>query len=300
MKNLRALIFLSLLLSCDSHLRVNGDRAYAHLKQIVGFGPRLANSKSIVNTRDYIKKELSSYGLKVEEHAFVAETPHGKVNMVNLISTVPGEKSEFLMIASHYDTKDIGDPPCPGANDGGSSTALLLEIAKQLATAGKPKYSMRLVFFDGEEAFIHWTDEDSLYGSRELAKKWEKEGEIQKAKALILLDMVGDADLQITRESLSSDWIADLVKESARELGHTKHFFQKNESITDDHRPFLRLGVPSIDLIDTEYGKLDGSGLGDYWHTEKDTVEHCSAKSLQIVGDVTLLTIEKIQERLAR
>lgn len=301
MKSIVAALALLLSPGCGETLQVDGERAFAHLKQQVAFGPRLAGSEAIQKTRAYLKKELESYGLKVEEHRFTANTPKGKFEMVNILASIPGAKPESILLGSHYDTKDIGTPPCPGANDGASNTGLLLEMARQLASSKKnPKLTLRFAFFDGEEAIEHWTDEDSLYGSRELVKKWKGDGTLSQIKAMVLLDMIGDKDLHIIRESISSDWLVALFRDAAKELGHSQYFFKSQESIEDDHRPFLREGVAAINLIDNEYGAKTLAGLGSYWHTAQDTIENCSPKSLQIVGDVSLLALEKIQLRLAQ
>jgi len=289
------------LLGCGaigSDPKVDGEHAFGHLRRIVAFGPRLPGSEAAAKAREYLRRELESYGLKVELDRFTAQTPRGPKEMVNVLSVIPGTEKGAILLASHYDTKDIGIPPCPGANDGASSTALLLEIARQLQASSANRLSVRLAFFDGEEAFEQWSSEDSLYGSRHLVEKWKKEGILSEVRAMILLEFVGDKDLHVVRESLSSSWLVEAIREAAKDLGYSQHFFQTSESIEDDHRPFLAAGIPAIDLIDFRYGPAHPNGVGAYWHTAEDKVENCSAASLQIVGDVTLRALPKVEERV--
>lgn len=285
------------LLSCHETPKFDGARAFGHLQAQVAFGPRLPGSEAHKKTRAYLLQELRAADIAAEEDPFVADAPQGKVAMSNVLATIPGKSKDAVLFAAHFDTKNIGTPPCPGANDGASSTALLLELARTLAKSAPRPLTLRFAFFDGEEAFQDWSETDSLYGSRHLVARWSKDGTLPRIKAMILFDMIGDADLDILRESLSSGWLVDMFRDAAKELGHSKHFFRESHSIEDDHRPFLAAGIPAIDLIDVSYGPRDGMTFGAYWHSPKDTVEHCSAHSLQIVGDVTLRALEMIEKR---
>jgi Zn-dependent M28 family amino/carboxypeptidase len=172
-----------------------------------------------------------------------------------------------------------------GANDGASSSALLLEFANQLHGRKLDGYSVWLVWDDAEEAVKDWTDTDSLYGIRHLAEKWEAAGTLKKIKAFLLADMIGDADLNIERDSNSTPWLEDVVYESATRLGYQSHFFARTMQVSDDHLPFVQRGVPSADLIDFDYGYNDV-----FWHTTQDTVDKLSPKSLEIVGSTILET----------
>ncbi len=282
----------------------DGERALAHVKAQIDFGPRPAGSKASEKTGAYIKKELESYGLKTTFDIFTPNTPQGKVKMTNIIAELPGETSEIVIIASHYDTKYFKDFTFVGANDGGSSTGALLEMARVMAAesaAGKPKrrFTYQFVFFDGEEAFCLDWDEcldglDNTYGSRHMVDRLKKEKRLDRIKAMILLDMVGDKDLKLPRDDNSSRQIVDAIWGTARELGHERHFPNENQSMTDDHTPFLEAGVSAVDLIDFEYGVEENT----FWHTEQDTFDKISARSLEIVGEVVLQSLPRIEAQI--
>jgi Zn-dependent M28 family amino/carboxypeptidase len=256
-----------------------------YIKEIVAFGPRPIGSKNHQRVEEYIHSRLK--GDDVEDDAFDAETPAGKLPVRNIIAKFPGGKDGIILIAGHYDTNyPLRNTGYVGANDGGSSTALLLELANQLRGKKRDGYSVWLVFSDGEEAVKQWTDTDSVYGMRHLAERWQKDGTARKIKALLLADMIGDADLGILRDQNSTPWLEDLVYQAATRLGYQSHFFERTAPMEDDHTPFVKIGVPSADLIDFEYG------YGNvFWHTPQDTVDKLSPKSLQIVGDVILQTV---------
>ena len=232
-------------------------------------------------------------GDTVEVDAFDAETPAGKLPVRNIIAKYPGTKDGIIVVAGHYDTNyPFRDTKYVGANDGGSSTAILLELANQLRGKQRDGYSVWLVFTDGEEAVKDWTEQDSLYGTRQLAERWQKDGTSKKIKAFLLADMIGDADLNIDRDQNSTPWLEDLVFQAATKLGYQSHFFARTISIDDDHQPFVKLGVPSADLIDFDYG------YGNvFHHTPQDTLDKLSPKSLQITGDVLLETIWMLDAR---
>jgi len=264
---------------------INSARAMGYVKEIVAFGPRPIGSKNHQRLEEYVLAQLK--GDEVEDDRFVADTPAGKLPVRNIIAKYPGTKDGIIVIAGHYDTNyPLRDTGYVGANDGGSSTAILLEFANQLRGKKRDGYSVWLVFADGEEAVKSWTDTDSVYGMRHLAERWQKDGTLKKIKALLLADMIGDQDLDILRDQNSTPWLEDMVYQAATKLGYQSHFFEKTAPMEDDHIPFMKLGVPSADLIDFEYG------YGNvFWHTPQDTVDKLSPKSLQIVGDVILQTI---------
>ena len=218
--------------------------------------------------------------------------------MRNFIVRFPGKKNGVIVLATHYETNYwLKNIDFVGANDGGSTTGLLMAIADQLreeTAHGRTLdgYSVWLVFFDGEEAIQSWSSSDSTYGSRHLAAQWGRDGTLGRIKAFILADMIGDKDLDIQRESQSTDWLVALVAQAAKKLGYERYFFQKEEPVEDDHLPFLRRGVPSIDIIDLDYGPNNS-----YHHTAQDTMDKISAHSLTIDGDVILETIRLIDER---
>jgi glutaminyl-peptide cyclotransferase len=216
----------------------------------------------------------------------------GKFPINTIIAKFPGKKDGIIAVAGHYDTNYPLPKSYVGANDGGSSTALLLAMADELRRKENDGYSVWLVWTDGEEAFVKWTDTDSDYGSRHLAQQWKQDGTAKKVKALIVVDMIGDADLDILKDTNSTPWLGSLVYQAARDLGYQSHFYQVQAPMEDDHTPFLKIGVPSVDLIDFTYGYNNV-----FWHTPEDTVDKLSPQSLAITGDVVLETIRLVNAR---
>ena len=267
--------------------RFDGAAAFRHLERLVAIGPRPAGSPAGVRTREYITGELKRAGVQSRIEPFDAETPEGRVKMANVVAVLPGRRSDVILVGGHYDTKVFREFRFVGANDGGSSTALLLELAR--ASAARPhEYTYWIVFLDGEEARGAWTSTDSLYGSRQMAADLARRGRLPRA--VIIADMIGDRDLNIRREGASTPWLTDLVWASARRLGHGAHFLPQTIAVEDDHVPFLRAGVPATLLIDFDYPP---------WHTAGDTLDKVSARSLQVVGDVLLDALPAIEERLS-
>ena len=263
-----------------------------YVKEIVAFGPRPLGSANHKKVEDYIVSHLK--GDTVEDDAFDIDTTEGKFPVRNIIAKYPGKRDGIIVIASHYDTNwPLRNTSYVGANDGASSSALLLEIANQLR--GKPRdgYSVWLLWDDAEESMrLPWFDPESLYGVRHLAKKWVADGTIKKIKGFLLEDMIGDADLNIEEEQNSTPWLEDLIYRAATQLGYQSHFFTRAIPMQDDHTPFLDLGVPSADLIDFNYGYNNV-----FWHTTEDTVDKLSPKSLQIVGKVTLRVVQMLEKK---
>jgi glutaminyl-peptide cyclotransferase len=270
---------------------VDSARAMQYVKEIVAFGPRPIGSANHKKVEDYILVHLK--GDTVEEDAFTTDTPEGKFPARNIIAKFPGAKDGIIVIASHYDTNyPLRQTTYIGANDGASSSALLLEFANQLRGKRLDGYSIWLVWDDAEEAVKSWSDADSLYGIRHLAEKWEADGTLKKIKAFMLADMIGDADLNIERDANSTPWLEAVVFEAASRLGYQSHFFARTMTVDDDHLPFVKRGVPSADLIDFDYG-YDNV----FWHTPQDTVDKLSPKSLEIVGSTMLETV-RILDRM--
>ncbi len=267
----------------------SGGRAFEDLKRIVALGPRPAGSAALGRTRQEIVNQLKLTGLTAEEDNFSASTPFGPVPMTNLIVRIPGERKEVVVVAGHYETKRFDDIKFVGANDGGSSAAFLLEMARVLATR-KNKLTYRLVFLDGEEAFVDFSSTDGLYGSRHLVQKWAGNGELSRIQALILVDMIADSDLDIHRESNSTQWLTDRVFSAARRLDYTRYFKNDSRTYIDDHIPFVSAGVAAVDLLDFNYGRGNR-----YWHTAEDTIDKCSPVSLTIVGRVVMATLEDLE-----
>ena len=262
-----------------------------YVKEIVAFGPRPIGSANHKKVEDYILAHLK--GDIVESDAFVADTPEGKFPVHNIIAKFPGTRDGIVVVASHYDTNyPLRDTAYIGANDGASSSALLLELANQLRGKKREGYSVWLLWDDAEESMkLPWVDAQSLYGVRHIADKWQADGTLKKIKAFILADMIGDADLNIERDQNSTPWIEDLIGQAATRLGFQSHFFGRTNAVDDDHIPFMKRGVPSADLIDFDYGYNNV-----FWHTTQDTVDKLSPKSLDIVGSVILETIRMMDQ----
>ena len=268
----------------------SGARAFEDLKHLVGFGPRPSGSPALTQTRQWLIQELRGSGAEVEEDPFVGNTPIGPIPMDNLIAKFRAPGRETVIVAGHYDTKRFDQFRFVGANDGGSSAALLLELARLVGTR-RNELNFWLVFFDGEEAVQDWSATDSLYGSRHLVEKLSSSGELSRIKALILVDMIGDAQLRILRESSSTPWLTDLAFNVAQRLGYGRYFVNSEHALDDDHMPFIDAGVSAVDLIDFDYGPHNS-----YWHTAQDTLDHCSPQSLAIVGRVVAATLVELEK----
>jgi len=268
---------------------VSGERAFEDLERLVAIGPRPAGSAGIRQTRAYITKQMEAIGLEVREQAFVASTPVGQVPMANLIVTLPGTRSDRIILSSHYDTKPETGFVFVGANDGGSSTALLIELARVLRNTTR-EFTYELVFFDGEEAWGEWTT-GNTFGSRHYVDAARKTGTLTSLKAMILLDMIGERNVEIRQDMNSTRWLNDIVWRVAGRLGHQKTFVADTTAVEDDHFPFIKAGVPAIDLIDLDYPA---------WHTAQDTLDKVDARSLKIVGDVVVAALPEIEKYLAR
>jgi Zn-dependent M28 family amino/carboxypeptidase len=270
----------------------NANRAMQYVKEIVALGPRPIGSENHKKVENYILAHLK--GDDVEQDSFDIHPTEGTFPVRNIIAKFPGTRDGIIVIASHYDTNwPLRNTSYIGANDGASSSALLLEIANQLRGKKFEGYSIWLLWDDAEESMkLPWDDPESLYGVRHLAEKWQNDGTLKKIKAFILEDMIGDGDLNIEHDSYSTPWLEDLILRAATQLGYQSHFFARTMGVTDDHMPFVQRGVPSADLIDFDYGYNDV-----FHHTTDDTVDKLSPNSLKIVGTVTLETVRLLNQR---
>ncbi|HXR38410.1 MAG TPA: M28 family peptidase [Terracidiphilus sp.] len=285
------LTFLLAPLALPAQTHFNGGKALDYARQFVAIGPRWPTSQGHLKAEAFLRDQFKHD--QVEEDTFTASTPIGPVPMRNFIVRFPGKKNGVIVLATHYETNyPLRTINFVGANDGASTTGLLLAIADQLRGKTLDGYSIWLVFFDGEEAFQTWSRSDSTYGSRHLAARWGRDGTLGKIKAFILADMIGDKDLDIQRESNSTGWLVELVRQAAHKFGYDRYFFQTEEPVEDDHLAFVDRGVPSIDVIDLDYGPNNS-----YHHTAQDTMDKISAKSLTIDGDVFMETIRLIDLR---
>jgi Zn-dependent M28 family amino/carboxypeptidase len=278
---------IALLLQASTPVTFDSNKAWEHLRQLVGFGPRPAGSAAIEQSRTYIKNQLSTIGVPVTEQAWDDQTPTGRVHMVNLIATIPGTSKNRLVIGGHYDTKKFPFR-FVGANDGGSSAAFLIELARVLK-ARRNAMTTELLFLDGEEAVIDWTGTDHTYGSRHYVAEAKRSGSLASLKAFVLVDMIGDRDLQIKRDLNSTTWLTDIIWAAAQKQQLSSYFRPDRVQIEDDHLPFMDAGVPSVDVIDLEYPA---------WHTAGDTLDAVSARSLQVVGDAIVAALPQIETRL--
>jgi len=247
--------------------KFDSGRAWEHLRQLVAIGPRPSGSSAIEQTRKYIREQLAANGLTAVDQAWDDQTPLDKVHMVNLVATIPGARKERIVIAGHYDTKLYRQFRFVGASDGGSSAAFLLELARE------------------------WGGTDNTYGSRHYVDAAKRDGSLATLKALILVDMIGDRDLDIRRDTNSTPWLTNVIWETARRQNLDDYFITDSTRIEDDHLPFLAAGIPSVDIIDLDY---------EAWHTAKDSLDAVSARSLQVVGDVVLGALPTIEAHLSK
>ena len=275
-----------------------GAQAYEYARQFAAIGPRWPTGPGHVKAEEFLRSHFLRAHDALEEDTFTADTPIGPVPMCNLIVRFAGKKPGVIVLGTHYETNyPLRTINFVGANDGASTTGLLMTIADQLRaqTAHGKKidgYSVWLVFFDGEEAIQKWSRSDSTYGSRHLAARWGRDGTLNQIKAFMLADMIGDRDLDIQRETHSTAWLVDLVAQAAKKFGDQRYFFQREMDVEDDHLAFVERGVPSIDIIDLDYGPNNS-----YHHTAQDTMDKISAHSLTIDGDVFMETIRLIDQK---
>lgn len=267
----------------------DGKRAYGLVARQVSFGPRPAGSQAGTQMQAFLSSELASYGCTVETDAFYADTPAGRLPMKNIVVKIPAERpgphAQVILLATHYDTKRLDN--FVGADDGGSSTAVMLELARLLCP-NRGRHEVWIAFFDGEEAVGQWSDTDSRYGSREMAARLAMSGDLKRIKAFLLADIVGSKGLRIERDDASTKSLTDLMWKTAAGLGYGNIFVNDETSIQDDHQSFTNRGVPSLDVIDLQI---------PYWHTPQDTMDKISARSLAIVGHVFLETLKELQSR---
>jgi glutaminyl-peptide cyclotransferase len=282
------LFALTLTLALSSQARnFSGADAFSFTREAVALGPRPDGSPAIAKLRALIKEQLAKDGCEIISDPFTAQTPDGPLAMENIIAKFPGKSGRAIAITGHYDTKKMAG--FVGANDGGSSTGMLLEFAASLQ--GAPRVDdVYLVFFDGEEAIHEWTDADSVYGSRHLAAKWSADGTNRRLKGLINVDMTGDKNLRLVWDEGSTPSLRKTVWDVADSLGYTNSFPRRGGAIEDDHMPFIKAGVRSVDMIDFD-------SQSTFWHTPKDTMDKLDPHSFDIVGSVVLKSIEELEQQ---
>jgi len=259
----------------------SGEKAFAHIQRLVDFGPRPGGSTAIEKSRDYIEDQLRRFGWQVTRQTFSDDTPRGKIHFVNLLAQFSGQenaRASLLLLCSHYDTKMFDTIRFVGANDGGSSTGLLLELARVIGQHPNLARKIELVFFDGEEAVEQFSQADGLYGSRYFARQLQGAG-AKQFRGGLLFDMVGDRSLGITLPADSPAEMARDIFAAAEALKLRSYFTYLGRELIDDHVPLNAIGIPTLDIIDFDF---------PWWHTADDTMDKISAQSLQTVGSVAL------------
>lgn len=269
----------------------DGKFAYEQVAKQVSFGPRPPGSPAIGKLQAYMESELKSYGCTVDLDLFSADTPHGRVPMKNFLVKIPGEKPGIILLGTHYDTKKLDN--FVGADDGGSSTGVMLEMARLLCKQPPGKNAVWIAFFDAEEAFnVEWKDPDNCYGSRQMASKLAQSGDLSKVKAFILADIVGGRTPRFRRDPESTKWVVDLVWGVAKKLGYSDIFVSEvGGPGGDDHFSFTKRKVPSVDIIDLDPREVP------YWHKPEDTMDKISPKTLAIVGHTILESVHELQKK---
>lgn len=275
-----------------ARFEVSGEAALEEVRRFVELGPRDAGTPGAEKAANYLRARLEEIGLEAEIQEFREASPRGPDTVFrNVLGRIPGTGGSILLLGSHYDTKS-GIAGFEGANDSGSSTGLLLELARALKRDAPHGMEIRFAFFDGEECLVEYGPNDGFHGSRHLAEAMEADGSLSNVAAMILLDMVGDRDLTVTIPRNGTPWLAALAFEAARAEGARKHFQLYPYAVGDDHEAFFRRGVPAIDLIDFHFGSAPGQN--DYWHTAADAMDKVSAESLGLVGRVAARMAETI------
>jgi len=283
------LLFSACSTNASEESPIDAAATMRHAEKIVSFGPHPPGSDAQRKVGDYIAGELRSRGVQVELQEFEAVTPIGRLPMRNIWGILPGQRPGVIVLASHYDSKYFADFRFVGANDGGSSSAIVLELARVLAAHNPSGHTVWFVFFDGEEAIQEWTDLDSLYGSREFARRLKAHGRTGEIAAFVLLDLVGEKDLSFRREAQSTPWLVDVIWQTAAKLGYGEKFTEGEMATMDDHIPFREQGVPVVDVIDLNY---------EYWHTKDDTIDKLSSENMRMVGQVVWAALPEIARHL--
>jgi glutaminyl-peptide cyclotransferase len=270
----------------------DGAKAYDQVAKLVAFGPHPSGSDAIHGVQKYIRSQLQSFGCAVDEDDFNADTETGTLAMDNIVAKIPGTGQGIILLLTHYDTKRVAN--FVGAEDGGSSTGLMLEMARVLCSRPKQANAIWIAFLDGEETQkqFEWKESASVYGSRELATRLALSGDAKRVRAAILADMIGQYNLRIMREADSTKWLTDLIWRTAASLGYQDIFVSNQSQVDDDHQPFLKRGIPAVDIID-----LDGYINLGYWHTAQDTLDKISPRNLAIVGHVILESVNAVGNR---
>jgi glutaminyl-peptide cyclotransferase len=282
--------------------RVSGAATYALTKELLAVAPkRFYGSPGHLAAENFIKSHFAPEARegRLITDEFTASTPAGLQTLRNIIVKFPGKKDGIIVLGSHYETNyPLRDINFVGANDGACTTALLIEMGEYFQAHPPQGYSIYIVFFDGEEAVKSWSDTDSLYGSRHLAAKWSQDGTIGHIKGFLLADMIGDKNLDIDLDANSTPEMVELLKVAARDTGHANALSKDTTPMEDDTVPFEKRGVPTLDVIDYDYGPMDDrTGDHAFHHTVQDTIDKISPQSLQASADIFMELISLINQR---
>lgn len=273
----------------------DGARAMGGVEALVEIGPRPAGSDGAAKAASFLKARFEEYGLETTLDEFEEDTPLGPVVFRNVVARLPGSGGETIVLGSHYDTKRGIGTGFVGANDSGSSTGVLLELARAVREAvpsGLLGADLVFVAFDGEECAVRYGPRDGFHGSRRFVRRLKESGGVDLVRAMILMDMVGDRDLRVTIPANGTPWLRRLALDAAEDMGVRQQFGLFPGAIGDDHVAFLEAGIPAIDLIDFTFGSAPGRN--DYWHTEEDTLDKLSPESLETVGRVVLRMVDRL------
>lgn len=268
----------------------SGEKALFETAGLVALGPRDAGTPGAEKAAHYLVRRLQAAGVTAGIDVFTNQTPDGPAVFRNVIARLPGDSTNLILVCSHYDTKP-GIPGFVGANDSGSSSGALIELARVLAARPPRGPEIQLVFFDGEECRHGYTEIDGFHGSRHHARRLVEQGR-RKGTRMILWDMIGDRDLTVTMARNNDPGLATLFLRCAEAEGVRAKFALHPFDIGDDHVAFLDVGIPAVDIIDFEFGSAPGRN--DYWHTAQDTMDKLSAESLAIIGRVTIRALNEL------
>ena len=273
--------------------KIEPDRAFNEVKNFVALGPRDTGTVGAEKAAEYLLLRLKELNISADIDRFITKTPKGQTPLRNVVGSLPGRRKGLIIIGSHYDTKSGIGPDFEGANDSGSSSGLLLEMARVLRKKPEMRPDILVAFFDGEECMVRYGQHDGFHGSRYMAKKLLENGRAKEVVAVIILDMIGDRDLSVTIPRNGSSTLISAVLEAAHKEGVRTKFALVPFGIGDDHVPFLTAGMPAVDIIDFQYGSAPGKN--DYWHTPEDRMDKISEESLKIVGNTILRVVYSLK-----
>jgi len=272
-----------------------GIRMLAYTSEFVKIVPRDSGTLGTAKASKWLAQEIRRMGLEPRADTWTENTPFGPKTFCNIYVDIPGDTPSVVLFGSHYDTKAGIGEGFQGANDGGSSTGVLLALAEHLAER-KPRlrHTVRFAFFDGEECFGDtYRDNDGLHGSRRMAAQFVRDRVEMPLVAAIVLDMVGDRDLKLEIPRNVTPWLARIALEEGAARPEAADASLASAIIIDDHLPFILGRFSAIDLIDFEYGS--GPGRHDYWHTMEDSIDKISPDSLYKSGALALAMLARIE-----